>query len=78
MFTGEVLCASFPGTEGRFEICTGHAPLIAALKAGEIRYATKMGETTGALSMTGGFVEVCHDRITACIELEPAATPKDK
>lgn len=76
LFTGEVVSVSFPGVEGRFEVCTGHAPLIAALKAGDIRYVTKPGEPFGSLSMTGGFAEVCNDRITACIEQATTALPK--
>lgn len=78
LFTGEVVSVSFPGTEGRFEVCTGHAPLIAALKAGEIRYVALTGETTGTLSIAGGFAEVRNGRITACVEQEPAEIPEEK
>lgn len=76
LFAGEVVSVSFPGAEGRFEVCTGHAPLIAALKAGDIRYVTKPGEATRTLSMAGGFAEVRDDRITACIEQATTALPK--
>lgn len=73
LFTGEVISVSFPGTEGRFEIRPGHAPMIAALKAGEIGYETATGQTV--CRTAGGFVEILGDRITACVE-QASAPPK--
>lgn len=71
LFTGEVTSVSFPGTEGRFEIWPGHAPMIAALKAGEIGYETATGQTI--CHTAGGFAEILGNRVTACVE--PAFVP---
>lgn len=66
LFTGEVTSVSFPGTQGRFEVWPGHAPMIAALKAGQIGYETAAGQTV--YHTAGGFAEILGDCITACVE----------
>ena len=38
LFEGETESVSFPGVAGSFDILPHHAPLIAALKAGTIRF----------------------------------------
>lgn len=75
LFTGEVVSVSFPGTEGRFEVRPGHAPMIAALKAGEIEYETATGTTV--CPTAGGFAEILGDRVTACVE-QAFAPPKEE
>lgn len=66
LYSGEADSVSFPGIAGVFDVWPRHAPLIAALQAGTIRY--RQAGQTKAVDIAGGFVEVKDDRITACIE----------
>lgn len=65
-FEGEVDNVSFPGIAGSFDILSHHAPLIAALGSGEIRY-TENGKKQKQL-IQNGFVDVKDDVLTVCIE----------
>ena len=40
LFKGETDYVSFPGTAGSFDVLPHHAPMIAALEEGVIRYQT--------------------------------------
>ncbi len=61
-------CVELPGTFGRFEVLKDHAPLISSLDKGDIVY--RMGEDKeGRVSISSGFVEVCGNHVTACVEL---------
>ena len=40
LFKGETDYVSFPGTAGSFDVLPHHAPMIAALEEGAIRYQT--------------------------------------
>jgi F-type H+-transporting ATPase subunit epsilon len=50
----------FPGADGLFQILDGHAPLIATLRAGDIRIETAQGETT-SIAVQAGVVEVSNN-----------------
>lgn len=67
LFKGEVNQVSFPGMAGSFEVLPHHAPLITALRKGNIRYETGDG-TIQEIEVKDGFVEVKNDSISACIE----------
>lgn len=56
-----------PGTKGRFEVLKGHAPLISSLETGEIVYRT--GARRESLHIASGFVEVCDNHVSVCVEL---------
>jgi F-type H+-transporting ATPase subunit epsilon len=51
-----------PGEEGFFGVLPGHAPMLAALRPGEMWYR-KGAETTYAF-LGGGFAEVTPDRVS--------------
>ncbi|GAB1445995.1 MAG: ATP synthase F1 subunit epsilon [Cyclobacteriaceae bacterium] len=61
VFEGEVHIATFPGTDGSFQILNNHAPLVSLLKEGEVVYKSK--ETTQQIRITGGVVEVMNNKI---------------
>lgn len=50
-----------PTTEGEVGILPGHIPLLTQIENGELR-VTKNGQTQW-LAVSGGFVEVEHDRV---------------
>ena len=61
-FTGEVESVKVPGTQGNFEILTGHAPIISTLTKGVVEFDGKQ------LEILGGFVEVQQNEVSVCVE----------
>lgn len=61
VFEGEVSIATFPGSDGSFQVLDHHAPLISLLKDGVVEYKSK--DTKGNLHITGGVVEVLKNRV---------------
>ena len=55
-----------PGAAGAFEVLKGHAPIISALSAGEVRWRDASGESSQPVQ--GGMVMVENDIITVCVE----------
>jgi F-type H+-transporting ATPase subunit epsilon len=51
-----------PGSEGEFGVLPGHAPLLAALKPGVVRYAES--GRTNRVAIAGGVAEVTQQRVT--------------
>ena len=68
-FKGETDYVSFPGIAGSFDVLPQHAPMIAALGEGVIRYRTKNnGKEQQEIKIQSGFVEVKDDILSVCIE----------
>lgn len=61
VFEGNVVIATFPGSDGSFQIMDNHAPLISLLKEGLVEYKSK--ETTNSIRITGGVVEVLKNKV---------------
>ncbi|NOS91102.1 MAG: ATP synthase F1 subunit epsilon [Cyclobacteriaceae bacterium] len=61
VFEGEVLSASFPGTDGSFQVLNDHAPLISLLKDGVVEYKSK--DSVNQVKITGGVVEVLKNKV---------------
>jgi F-type H+-transporting ATPase subunit epsilon len=61
VFEGEVTIATFPGSDGSFQIMNDHAPLVSLLKDGVVVYKTK--EATNQINITGGVVEVLKNKV---------------
>ena len=66
LFEGEIEAATFPGIAGSFDILPHHAPLIAALGAGVIRYEENKKRYEQAIQ--SGFIKVKDDVLSVCIE----------
>jgi len=66
IFDGEVESASFPGSDGSFQVLKDHAPLVSSLGKGEITYSTRNNSTD--VSVEGGVVEVLDNNITVLAE----------
>jgi F-type H+-transporting ATPase subunit epsilon len=67
LYEGALQYAVFPGQAGEFAVYPAHAPLIAALAAGDIKCVAGDGKET-SIAVGGGFVEVNNDKITVCVE----------
>jgi F-type H+-transporting ATPase subunit epsilon len=64
----EVDEVGLPGEAGDFGVLPGHAPMLAALRTGEVWY--RKGKDRTSAFIAGGFVEVVGDRVSI---LAPAA-----
>jgi F-type H+-transporting ATPase subunit epsilon len=63
-----------PGVEGQFTVLAGHAPLVAELEIGEMRYRDEEGDEH-LVALHGGFLQVARDRTT--ILADAAERPED-
>lgn len=61
VFEGNVSIATFPGTDGSFQVMDNHAPLISLLKEGVVEYKSR--EANQSLNITGGVVEVLKNKV---------------
>jgi F-type H+-transporting ATPase subunit epsilon len=61
IFSGEVDSVIAPGVEGELGILPRHAPLVAQLQSGELRFRRADEETH--LAIGGGFLEVANNRV---------------
>ena len=70
-------CAALvvPGSEGYLGVLTDHAPLITALKPGQIKVTESDGTGERFFAVSGGFFEVAHNHATILAESieEPGA-----
>ena len=67
VFEGEVESASFPGSDGFFQILNNHAPMVSTLGKGEVRYKQEKEEEV-YMSVEGGVVEVMNNKVNVLIE----------
>lgn len=67
IFIGEAEYVDIPGEEGMTGILKNHAPLIAALKAGEVKVREK-NKKEHLFKINGGFAEVSNDSIIILAE----------
>lgn len=74
LFDGEVTGVRIPGTEGSFEVKTGHAPIISTLQPGMLLVRKTNGEEL-QFAVSGGLVEVHNNVLNLLAE---AAEPVDK
>ena len=68
LFKDETDYVSFPGIAGSLDVLPHHAPMIAALEEGVIRYQTKEKETQQEIKIQSGFVDIKDDTLSVCIE----------
>lgn len=61
VFEGNVVIATFPGSDGSFQIMDNHAPLISLLKEGLVEYKSK--DAANSIHITGGVVEVLKNKV---------------
>ena len=64
-----------PGEEGYFGVLPGHAPLLAALKTGELWY--RKGDEKTYAFVDGGFAEVLPDRVAILAQVAERAEEID-
>lgn len=67
IFEGEVVNASFPGTDGAFQILNNHAPLVSTMGKGDITYQQAKKQPVRML-IEGGVVEVINNKVNVLVE----------
>ena len=61
IFEGDVTSATFPGSDGSFQVLNNHAPLVSLLAAGVVEY--KANDQRQRVQITGGVVEVLKNKV---------------
>jgi len=65
LYDGEATAVIFPGEEGYFSVHDHHAPMIAALKYGEIRLESKSGKQEFVIM--SGVCEINKNNVIICV-----------
>ena len=82
LFQGEVISVTFPGEAGSFQVLNHHAPIVATLKAGDIKIVasgfkfdkvvaakfTKVNEQTYTLAIASGTVEMKDNKVIVLVD----------
>ncbi len=61
VFEGDVTMATFPGSDGSFQVLNNHAPLVSLLAEGVVEY--KSNNQRHRVTITGGVVEVLKNKV---------------
>jgi F-type H+-transporting ATPase subunit epsilon len=67
IFSGDVYGVQLPGIAGLFEVLEKHAPLVSALKEGNLKILKDKTQTT-SYAIKSGFVEVLNNKTTVLVE----------
>lgn len=67
VFEGEVESASFPGSDGSFQVLNNHAAMVSTLGKGDIRYKQEK-KSEVFLLVEGGVVEVVNNKVNVLVE----------
>jgi F-type H+-transporting ATPase subunit epsilon len=66
VFAGPVKSVTVPGVSGGFEMLENHAPIVSALRGGEVRIVKADGEKM-SITIGGGFVEMLHNEVSLLV-----------
>ena len=66
LFHGSVSSVNVPAIGGRFQVLKGHAPIVAALEKGEVRFQLTKGEKR-SIKIETGFIEVLRNEISLLV-----------
>ena len=66
LFQGKVTSVNVPAIGGRFEVLNCHAPIVAALGQGEVRFQLAKGEKR-AIKIEQGFIEVLRNEVSLLV-----------
>jgi len=66
VFNGAVTYLEVPSSIGNFGVLKNHAPLLAILKKGKVRY--EYGNEKKELRIEEGFIEVLTDKVRILVE----------
>jgi len=64
---GEIVSVVAPGSEGYLGVLAHHAPMMTELKVGKLDFR-RADDTSGAMAISGGFLEVFEDKVSVLAE----------
>jgi F-type H+-transporting ATPase subunit epsilon len=67
IFSGEVYGIQLPGISGSFEVLDKHAPIVSALKEGQLKVLKDKTNST-FYTIKSGFVEVLNNNAVVLVE----------
>jgi F-type H+-transporting ATPase subunit epsilon len=67
LYSGEVYGVQLPGIEGSFEMLNHHAPIVAALKKGNLKVLNSK-TSFSHFTIQSGFVEMLNNKATVLVE----------
>ncbi len=67
LYSGEVYGVQLPGISGLFEVLNQHAPLVSALKNGNLKILKDKNNSEN-YTIQSGFVEVLNNKVTVLVE----------
>lgn len=67
VFSGEVYGVQLPGIDGLFEVLDKHAPIVSALKSGQLKVLVDK-IAAECYHIQSGFVEVLNNKATVLVE----------
>ena len=77
VWSGAARQVSVPAAEGQIGILPGHTPVLALLRAGEVRVLTAAGSPTMRWRVDGGFLSVDSDQVTVAVDAARPVTDQD-
>ncbi len=72
IYSGEVYGVQLPGIDGSFEMLDRHAPIVSALKNGNLKILNSKTSFTN-YTIQSGFVEMLNNKATVLVEGATAA-----
>jgi F-type H+-transporting ATPase subunit epsilon len=67
LYSGDVYGVQLPGITGLFEVLDKHAPLVSALKKGNLKVLKTKSQFEN-YTIQGGFIEVLNNKATVLVE----------
>ena len=67
LYSGDVYGVQLPGISGLFEVLDKHAPLVSALKKGNLKVLKTKSQFEN-YTIQGGFIEVINNKATVLVE----------
>lgn len=67
LFSADVYGVQLPGVDGMFEVLDRHAPMVGALKEGNVKVLRDKHNNV-FFTIQSGFVEVIHNTVTVLVE----------
>ena len=77
VWSGAARQVSAPAADGGIGILPGHTPVLAVLRAGEVRVTEHTGSPALRWSVDGGFLSVDSDQVTIVVDDARPASETD-
>ena len=74
VWSGAARQVSAPAADGEMGILPGHTPVLALLRAGEVRVFERVGSPALRWTVDGGFLSVDSDQVTVVVDAARSAT----